>query len=68
MKDYRVFRVSPNGSISELPASFSCASDAEAIELASTMTSISSVEIWQGTRFIVSLPRAGFPGGSTSKT
>ena len=67
-KDYRVFRVSPNGSISELPASFSCASDAEAIELARTMTAISSVEIWQGARFIISLPRAGFPGASTPKS
>jgi hypothetical protein len=47
-----------NGKISEFPISFSCASDAEAIELARTMTAISSVEIWQGPRFILSLPRS----------
>jgi hypothetical protein len=58
MKDYRVFRVSPNGQIWELPAVFSCASDEEAVEIARTMTPISSVDIWQGARFIVSLPRS----------
>ena len=57
MKDYRIFRVSPNGQISELSATFSCCNDEEAIELARTMTSISSVEIWDGPRFLVSLPR-----------
>jgi hypothetical protein len=64
MKDYRVFRVSPNGQISELPEVFTCADDEEAVEMAPAMTSISSVEIWQGARFVVSLPRAGFRGAT----
>jgi hypothetical protein len=68
MKEYRVFRVSPNGQISELPAMFSCANDEEAVELARTMTPISSVEIWQGSRFIVSLPRTDFRWVPNSKS
>jgi hypothetical protein len=56
MKDYRVFRVARNGQIAELPAVLTCTSDEEAVEAARTMTSISSVEIWQGPRFVVSLP------------
>lgn len=62
MMEYRVFRVAYNGQISELPAVFACASDEEAVEVARAITPISSVEIWQGARFIVSLPRSADQG------
>jgi hypothetical protein len=70
MKDYRAFRVSSNGEISELPIIiiFSCDSDEEAVEIARAMTPISSVELWQAARFIVSLPRAGLRGASNPKS
>ena len=59
MKMYRVFRVSPNGRIWEPPQVFYCQTDDEALSIAQAMTSVSSVEIWEGARFIVSLPRDG---------
>jgi hypothetical protein len=62
MMEYRVFRVAYNGQISELPAVFACASDEEAVEVARAITPISSVEIWQGARFIVSLARSADQG------
>jgi hypothetical protein len=57
MLDYRLYSLKNGNRIADPPKILRCASDEEAISLASTLLDELDVEMWQGARVVIRLQR-----------